>query len=89
MAGMPAFHCLAPDLPGFGRSDRFAWSMVATADRIAELIEHDVPEKKASLVGLSVGGGVAHTLLARRPRCSHRPVWDQPASRASSARARS
>jgi pimeloyl-ACP methyl ester carboxylesterase len=56
------FHCLAPDLPGFGRSNRLApISLEQTADLIAELIAARVPARRAHVVGLSYGGSVAAT----------------------------
>ena len=63
------FHCLAPDLPGFGRSNHLAPLTVdETADLIAELIETRVPARRAHVVGLSWGGGVAHTAAEPPPR---------------------
>jgi len=71
------FHCLAPDLPGFGRSNRMAPLTVdETADLIAELIETRVPARRAHVVGLSWGGGVAHRLLGRHPELVDRAVID-------------
>jgi pimeloyl-ACP methyl ester carboxylesterase len=71
------FHCLAPDLPGFGRSNRAApESLVQTADRVAELIKTRIPARRAHIVGLSWGGGVAHTLLRRHPDLVDRAVID-------------
>ena len=71
------FHCLAPDLPGFGRSNRLApASRIETADLVAGLIETRVPAGRAHIVGLSWGGGVAHTLLDRHPELVDRVVID-------------
>jgi pimeloyl-ACP methyl ester carboxylesterase len=71
------FHCLAPDLPGFGRSNNLAPLTVdETADLIAELIETRVPARRAHVVGLSWGGAVAHRLLERRPELVDRAVID-------------
>jgi pimeloyl-ACP methyl ester carboxylesterase len=71
------FRCLAPDLPGFGRSVAVPWrSREATADLIAQLIETRVPERRAHLVGLSVGGALAHTLLDRRADLLDRVLID-------------
>src|SRR5690606_37209487 len=61
-----AFHCLAPDLPGFGRSNHLAAiSLDETADLVAELIERRVPSGRAHVVGLSYGGSVAIAILER------------------------
>ncbi len=71
------FHCLAPDLPGFGQSNHMAPLTVdETADLIAELIEARVPARRAHVVGLSWGGGVTHRLLGRRPELVDRTVID-------------
>lgn len=71
------FHCLAPDLPGFGASNRMApLTADETADLVAELIEARVPAGRVHVVGLSWGGGVAHRLLGRRPELVDRAVID-------------
>ena len=62
------FHCLAPDLPGFGRSNRLKpISLEQTADLVAELIAARVPAGRAHVVGLSYGGSVGLALLGRHP----------------------
>jgi pimeloyl-ACP methyl ester carboxylesterase len=77
MARLAGFRCLAPDLPGFGRSSHLAFlSRTVTADAIAELITTRVPARRAHVVGLSWGGGIAHTLLDRRPGLVDRAVID-------------
>lgn len=76
-ARLAAFHCLAPDFPGCGLSNRLAWtSSTDAADRIAELIETRVPAGLAHVVGISLGGAVAHTLMARHPRLVDRVLID-------------
>jgi pimeloyl-ACP methyl ester carboxylesterase len=71
------FHCLAPDLPGFGRSNRMApISLSQTADLVAELITARVPARRAHVVGLSYGGSVAVALLDRHPEVLDRVVID-------------
>jgi pimeloyl-ACP methyl ester carboxylesterase len=72
-----AFHCLAPDLPGFGRSNRLAAiSLSDTADLVAELIVARVPARRAHVVGLSYGGSVVLALLDRHPEVLDRVVVD-------------
>jgi pimeloyl-ACP methyl ester carboxylesterase len=72
-----AFHCLAPDLPGFGRSNRLApISLNETADLVAELIVARVPARRAHVVGLSYGGSVVFALLDRHPEVLDRVVID-------------
>jgi pimeloyl-ACP methyl ester carboxylesterase len=76
-ARLAAFHCLAPDFPGCGLSNRLAWtSRTDAADRIAELIETRVPAGRAHVVGISLGGSVAHTLIARHPGLVDRVLID-------------
>jgi pimeloyl-ACP methyl ester carboxylesterase len=71
------FHCLAPDLPGFGRSNRLApISLSQTADLVADLIVARVPAGRAHVVGLSYGGSVALALLDRHPEVLDRVVID-------------
>jgi pimeloyl-ACP methyl ester carboxylesterase len=62
------FHCLAPDLPGFGASTRVEpRSAAATADLVAQVVAERAPGRRVHLVGLSWGGCIVHTLLATRP----------------------
>lgn len=71
------FHCLAPDLPGFGRSNRLApISLNQTADLVAELIATRAPARRAHVVGLSYGGSVVFALLDRHPEVLDRVVID-------------
>jgi pimeloyl-ACP methyl ester carboxylesterase len=68
MAGLPDYHCLAPDLPGHSRSRAIAWKSRAESARlIAELIEERAAGGRAHVVGLSLGGSIALELLATRP----------------------
>jgi pimeloyl-ACP methyl ester carboxylesterase len=71
------FHCLAPDLPGFGLShDLTSLSLAETADLLAGLIEARVPTRRAHIVGLSYGGSVVFAMLDRHPGCVERAVID-------------
>ena len=77
LAKLAGFHCLAPDLPGFGRSNQLPFlSRTVTADLVAELVATRVPARRAHVVGLSWGGGIAHTLLDRHPGLVDRAVID-------------
>jgi pimeloyl-ACP methyl ester carboxylesterase len=77
MRRLAAYHCLAPDLPGHGRSNRLPWiSLVDTTEQVAGLIESRIPSRRAHVVGLSLGGAVAHTLLARHPELLDRVIID-------------
>lgn len=71
------FHCLAPDLPGFGRSNGLPpISLDETADLVADLISARVPAGRAHVVGISYGGSVVFALLTRHPELLDRVVID-------------
>lgn len=77
MARLSDFHCLAPDLPGFGRSNHLgSATKERVADLLARLIEERVPTKRASVVGISSGGLHIHALLDRHPERVERAVID-------------
>ena len=87
MARLPDFHCLAPDLPGFGRSNQLpSASFSQTADLVAKLIEQRVPARRASVVGISSGGMIIHALLRRHPDRVERAIIDGTPVRARSRR---
>lgn len=70
-------HCLAPDLPGFGRSNHLApLSLGETADLVAELVDRRVPSRRAHIVGLSYGGSVVFAVLERHAEHVDRAVID-------------
>ena len=74
---LSAFHCLAPDFPGCGMSNRLRWTSSAdAADYIANLIATRIPAGHAHVVGISLGGAVAHTLLARHADVLDRVIID-------------
>jgi pimeloyl-ACP methyl ester carboxylesterase len=75
-AGLTGYHCLAPDLPGFGRSNRVPWrSRIHTAELVADLIAHRVPARRAHVVGGWRGPGGA---VARRAPFTS-PIFTNPA----------
>ncbi|CAA9545485.1 MAG: hypothetical protein AVDCRST_MAG33-411 [uncultured Thermomicrobiales bacterium] len=75
---VPAFAdrlCLNVDLPGHGRSRDVPWvSLADTADQVATLIRARSVTGRAHIVGLSLGGHVALTLLERHPDVVDRVV---------------
>jgi pimeloyl-ACP methyl ester carboxylesterase len=74
---LAGYHCLAPDLPGHGRSNQLPWtSLDDTTQQVVGLIEDRIPARRAHVVGLSLGGAVAHTLLAHHPELLDRVVID-------------
>ena len=77
MERLSPFHCIAPDLPGFGRSSHLpSASPDEIADLVAALIETRVPARRAHVVGVSWGGAVIHGLLDRHPDLVDRAVVD-------------
>jgi pimeloyl-ACP methyl ester carboxylesterase len=62
-----SFHCLAPDLPGHGRSAAIPFSVAVAARTVAELIEREAHDGRAIVVGLSLGGYVAMAVAAESP----------------------
>ena len=62
------FYCITVDLPGLGESHKAEWKSFAdTAALLAEIIRQKVPEQKAHVVGLSLGGYTALKLLEQHP----------------------
>ena len=48
MGRLAGYHCLAPDLPGHGRSNHLPWtSLDDTAQQVAALIEDRIPARRA------------------------------------------
>jgi pimeloyl-ACP methyl ester carboxylesterase len=74
------FHVLAPDLPGFGESEkpsaaRYAYGIEAFAEAIADLIAA-FGVGRAHVVGHSMGAAVAITLAAEHPELVQRLVLE-------------
>lgn len=77
---LPEFRCLVPDLPGHGTASGRPWvSLQAAAAEVAALIEA-TPEKRAHVVGLSLGGAVAIELMSTRPELLDRVIVDGAAA---------
>jgi pimeloyl-ACP methyl ester carboxylesterase len=69
------FYCLAPDLPGHGQSEAIQpFALEDAARRVAEIIRQKAAGQTAHVVGLSLGGAVALTLLRIDPRVVDRAV---------------
>jgi pimeloyl-ACP methyl ester carboxylesterase len=68
-------HCLVPDLPEHGGSrDDKPFTIRASAERVAELIQARAHGGRAHVVGLSLGAQVAVALLAVAPERVDRAV---------------
>jgi pimeloyl-ACP methyl ester carboxylesterase len=62
------YHCLAPDLPGFGKSAHITpFSSKRAAEGLADLIRVNVPSGRAAVVGFSIGAVVCIELINRYP----------------------
>lgn len=67
-AGLADYHCLNVDLPGHGKSHAVRWvSLADTAEQVAGIIRERGRNGKAYVVGLSMGGYVALTLMEQQP----------------------
>lgn len=74
----PHFRCIAPDLPGFGRSakpppDSFPYTRERYAQVLRNLLQA-LGIERASVCGHSMGGGIALTLAADYPETVDRLV---------------
>ncbi len=64
----PRYHCLVPDLPGHGQSNRIPWrNLDHVVGEVKRLIAQRAHGGHAHLVGLSLGGHVALRLAEMRP----------------------
>lgn len=61
------FRCVAVDLPGHGRRSDEAFTLESAVAAVAEAIDTEVPDGRAVLVGLSLGGYVAIEAAEARP----------------------
>jgi pimeloyl-ACP methyl ester carboxylesterase len=67
-SALTEYHCLAPDFPGYGRSNKQQWvSLEETANEVIAMIRTHTRGAKAHIVGLSLGGSVAFMLLNKAP----------------------
>ena len=72
---MQGYHCLVPDLTGFGKSfEQGPFEMDRAADAVADVIRSRVGSGRANVVGLSLGAQVGVQLLATEPKLVDRAV---------------
>jgi pimeloyl-ACP methyl ester carboxylesterase len=83
LEGLPDFHCLAPDLPGHGRSAEIPLDMPNLVEELIEIIARRVPSGITHLVGLSFGGVVAQALMVKAPHMLDRVVLSGTSTRMS------
>ncbi len=81
MERLTEFHCLAPDLPGHGRSASLPLAMPDLVQRLADLISTSSPTGKAHVVGLSFGGVVAQALMVATPQLVDHVILSGTATR--------
>lgn len=75
VAALADHHCLVVDLPGHGGSSAVPWvSLDDAADQVADVVQERVGTGRAHVVGLSLGGHVALSLLERRAETAERVV---------------
>ena len=76
MRRLAGYHCLAPDLPGHGRSNQLPWtSLDDTTRQVVGLIEGRIPCRRA-LWSACRWAAWSPTLLAQRPELLDRVVID-------------
>ncbi len=68
LEGFTDYHCLVPDLPEHGKSKHVAPLTIETAaEQIIELIKEKAHNKKAHIVGISLGGQLVVQILGMAP----------------------
>lgn len=76
------FHCLAPDLPGHGRSAHLSpFTLAGATEGLADLIHARVPSGRVSLVAFSVGVSIAIELLEQHPELIEKAFLSGPTPR--------
>lgn len=77
MAQLGDYHCLAPDFPGFGKSNDQEWiSIPETSNQVINIIRDRAKDRRAHIVGLSLGGSVAISLLGKAPEVVDHAIVD-------------
>jgi pimeloyl-ACP methyl ester carboxylesterase len=78
------YYCLAPDLPGHGKSAAEPFESAKTvAEKIAAIIAEKVPSKRAHVVGLSFGGVIAQAMLTHTPAVLNKVILSGTSARLS------
>lgn len=78
------YYCLAPDLPGHGKSASEPFeSAKVVAEKIAAIVVEKVPSKRAHVVGLSFGGVIAQAMLTHTPAVLNKVILSGTSARLS------
>jgi pimeloyl-ACP methyl ester carboxylesterase len=64
---LPEFYSLAVDLPEHGSSQDVPFNLITASSGIIEMVQQLLPDRKVNLVGHSLGGAVALTILGMSP----------------------
>lgn len=68
LEGFTDYHCLVPDLPEHGKSRHVTpFTMKTAAEQIMELIKDRAHNKKAHIIGISLGGQLVIQILGMAP----------------------
>lgn len=68
LGGFTDYHCLVPDLPEHGKNrDVVPFTMETAAEQIIELIKDRAHNKKAHIIGISLGGQLVIQILGMAP----------------------
>ena len=82
LQALTEYHCLAPDLPGHGKSACITpFSLENSVEGLAELIRTNVPSGRAAVVGFSAGVAVSIELCNRHPELVEKAFLSGPTLR--------
>ena len=79
LQALTEYHCLAPDLPGHGKSAGITpFLLENSVEGLAELIRTNVPSRRAAVVGFSAGVAVSIELCNRHPELVEKAFLSGP-----------
>ena len=82
LQALTEYHCLAPDLPGHGKSAGITpFSLENSVEGLAELIRTNVPSGRAAVVGISAGAAISIELSNRHPDLVEKAFLSGPTPR--------